>query len=130
MHLQAVELLATFSIVKIYLWAASLRNFPKFAITFSGIAYLLKLRSSFKSLGFPRSLVLAAHQSVSIFNVLSFFIFYLGPGSIRRQSPCKVNLTAWGGCAIDFNSVKLFLSNIKRACSAALRWGKTAASYF
>ena len=43
MHSQAVELLATFSMLKIYLFAGSSKKLPNKFIDFSGIVYLLKL---------------------------------------------------------------------------------------
>jgi hypothetical protein len=100
-HSQAKELLATFATVSMSLLAGSFKNLPKLLTVFYVKVYLLKLMSYAKSLGLPKSLILAAHQSVYIFRVLSFFIFYLGAGSISRQRPCNVSLTAMGGFIID-----------------------------
>ena len=81
-------------------------------------------------MGFPNNLMLAAHQSVYIFKVFSFFTFYFGAGSISKHKPCKVNFTAIGGFIIVFISVKLFLSKTRSAFYAALSCGRAIASYF
>lgn len=120
MHSHAVELLATFATVRMSRLAGSLRNLPRLLTTASVMLSLLKFTSSLRSLGFPSSLILAAHQSVYIFNVFSFFTFYFGAGSISKHRPCSVSLTAIGGFIIDFIYVKLFLSSTSSAFSAAL----------
>jgi hypothetical protein len=106
MHSQAFELFATFWIVKIYLFPGSFKKFPKFKTIFYVRPYLLKPTKSFKSFGLAKFLILAAHQSVSILNVFSFLVFYLGAGSINKHSPCITSLTAGGGLIIDFSYVK------------------------
>lgn len=127
-HSHASELFATFWTESMSLFAGSFKNLPKFATTPYVKPYLLKFTKSLRSLGFPRFRTDAPHQSVYIFKVFSFFIFSFGLGSISKQSPWRVNLTAIGGLSIALSSVKLFLSSTSRAFSAALSLGKAIAS--
>jgi hypothetical protein len=128
-HSHASELLATFWTDKMSLLAGSLRNLPKFTTTPSVNPYLLKFTRSLSNLGFARLRTDAAHQSVSIFSVFSFFIFSLGVGSISKHRPCSVSLTAMGGLSMALSSVRLFLSSTSRAFYAAFNFGRASASY-